>query len=569
VTIVSNTEQYLEIQTFHRHCWLVAETGIDRRFLGAMIDETMQTEPDAMRVIRRVIRPKQMYQGDYVTHVWRTLGSDNIPDDMPALTKKESVKWQSIADMENPFCFYLFRYHFSVFLRSRFVTVYDILFNPRIVEELQKNWQVLQAGLQPIAVFQAAILMTDAPTMVRDLSKFIDALHNQLLQSVRTNPIPVIAPGGLSAVIAEIQQKSPPEDHHRLVMTRLVASLPMARDWVTRFCELMNLLSSKPSMAEQHYVDLYLSELLQTEGVVVDSSGSQREITDLLGQIRDWVNGQKLESKPEHAKAWRRYNDMARSGDLPWTRDALRRLLLRELRRPDVNQSPPDLIQAIVDVDALGADIDTTLSCWRGDAEVLDCLDQRIRAYLRRDLVQRLMVRHRQPTERISAIASMFSILRSLPNRDRFAEFVEEFLVVPTLVKEMEAELSGRLAVVPPLLRFVQRLSAVDIDAERRQRMIAAFDEALADILRQEIVNVPGRRDIDKTLALLRLWLPAPLSEGRCRELVEGALESVIQQPSFFNDFLASYKHDKVRSKAAESLDRLLVEYGFKAASEI
>ena len=163
---------------------------------------------------------------------------------------------------------------------------------------------------------------------------------------------------------------------------------------------------------------------MQTEGVVVDSSGGQRDITELFGQIRDWVNGQKLESKPEHAKAWRRYNDMARSGDLAWTRDALRRLLLRELRLPDINQSPPDLIQAIVDVDALGANIDTTLSCWRGDAEVLDCLDQRTRAYLRRDLVQRLMVRHRQPTERISAIASMFSILRSLPNLDRFAEFV-------------------------------------------------------------------------------------------------------------------------------------------------
>ena len=433
-------------------------------------------------------------------------------------------------------------------------------------DELQKSWQILQAGLQPIASFQAAVTGNDVPVQVRELSRLFDVMLNQTMQAARSNPPMPIAKGGLGDVVAEIQKKYPAPEHHAQIMSRLCATIPQSRDWGERFCQLMALLSEQPTPAERHYLDRYLAEFVQVEGVVIEGGATQRNIAQQVGLIRDWVNGEKLEGKPEHADAWRRYNDLARTGGLLWTRDALRRLLLRELRRPDVNPNPPDLIQAIVDVDTLGSDIDTSMSCWRGDPEILDSLDQRIRSYLNRDQIQRMLIRHRQPTERISAVASMFSILRSLPNRDRFAEFAEEFLVVPALVKEMEIELAGRLAVVPPLLRFVTRLTVVDIDVECRDRLVDAFDNALADILEQEIWAVTGRKDVDKALALLRLWLPSPLKTGRCRDLVETALGKAIQKSEFFNTFLESYKHDKVRSKAAESLDQLLVEYGFKVA---
>lgn len=353
----------------------------------------------------------------------------------------------------------------------------------------------------------------------------------------------------------------PDAEHHERIMTRLCASLPQSRNWQERMAALMSLLSHEPTGLEHYYIDRYLAELVHIDGIVIDPA--QYDPTQSIHTLRDWIHGHKTDHQADMMACWQRYNDLARTGALLWTRDALRAILLKMLRIiPE--QSPPDLVQAIVEIDVLGTDIDQGFACWRGDPEIQDCLEQRIGWLVNRDNVQRLMMRHRQPSERLSAIASMFSLLRRLPNRDRFAGFVEEFLTIPALVKELEGEFSGALPALPTLLRFAQRLEKIDIDPECRQRMFGAIDAAIHKTLDTEIVKAPGRNDIDRTLSLLRVWLPSPLNKGSCRTLAETLIGKATTQPDFFNAFLDSYKHEKVRQRAAESLDELLVLYGFK-----
>lgn len=558
--------QSFDIEIYRTSAWCTVQAGLDRRMLGRAIDQHLGQKPRAMRVIQRTSRNPNGYQNAVMSHLWRGPGLDDAILDLPGYTGGHDIDWRNRRDMENPLCFYLLRQHFGVFLRSRAITVYDLLYDPRIAEELQSSWHIVQAAIQPIAHFQAAVMGGEVPALVRQLGQYFDGMYKETLRQAKANPVKPIEPKNLGITIAGIDQRRNDPDPHGHIIARICASLPAARAWQDRFIALINLLSDQPTPRELMYFDMYLAELVQIDGVALEPPQIEAGSAQIVTIIRDWVNGQMMDHRPERMAMWRRFNDLMRSGALPHTRDGLRHVMLRWLRRPDVQISPPDLVQAIVDIDVLGNDIDNGLSCWRGDAEIMDALDQQIMRLLNRENVQRMIIRHRQPTERLSAISSMFSILRRLQGRDKFAGLIEEFLVAPVLAKELEQELSGALPTLAPLLRFAQRLQRVDIDPESRARMFDGLDQVILDILDREILRDNARKDVDKALLVLRYWLPSPLFAGKSRDRVEEILTKAVVKPDFFNAFLESYKHEKVRQHAAEGLDALLIDMGLKQA---
>lgn len=551
---------HYEVHIYSEGVWLRRQRSLDRRSLSGCIDEAMQEECDAVRLVRVSFDRRSDYEDRSVIHAWPWWGS-GIDFAMPAVDRAEDIIWHQAADVYGELARYQLNRSFSGFLKARHLCVEELLHHPAGGRDLGLAWQNMQTGIQPIALQQAGVLNLAGPECVRQLTDIMQRLFTELERMDQGAPVPAISPDNFAATMGELHQTAG-EGFGFAVARALSAHLADATSYTIKLARLSALCAAITRRADARPLDWMLASLFKTSGMLAEIAGGRGGLHRLL-VITRLYNGS-FESKNSDL-VLDGFNELMAAGYLPRARGILRRRLIEEVFSDPNILSGNNLMAELSDIDRVSAHLEQMASSLVGDPELAAVWQWRISNALTPESLQRVLVRYRLPIERLGVITSLFPMMRGIVNRDQLGRMLAAHLSFSDLTRELIGETKGEVNAIQPLLKFYQRLSSYQFDASAKDTLLTGIDDSIIDLFRVSVLPDDVTPSLPQVVSLLKIWLPTPLKEGRAMALVREALAGAIEQPEFFNLFWDSFRHEKVRAQAQVALEALLRDYDLKS----
>jgi hypothetical protein len=552
---------HYEIHTLQHGVWVIDEANIDRRKLNEAIDKHLPRETDGLRAVRVMIDPRNGFREELVVHAW-PWWNNGVDMGMPAVPKLADVIWNQIGDLYTDHARAQLARSFATFLRSRHLCIDELLHHPAGGNELSEAWQIMQAGLQPVALQQSAIMGLSGPDRVRELTALVQKLFEGLQAGAKAYPPEIVDANSYPLTYNSVSTLAGTQTEYAMarIVSQHLAHAPNYLEKLRRLAVLADGLTSRDQAAP---IDRMLASLFQSAGLIVELTSGRGGAQRLILLARLMVGT--FEDTQHSGLGLQSLNELMQAGFLPRLRTVLRRRLIEEALRDATSALNGNLIAELSEIDRTGAMLEQIAPSLVGDPELMAVWQHRIGKLLTADNLQRVLVRYRQPTERLSVIASLFPMMRGQTNRDVLGGLLANLLSVPELLRELESETMTPSGPLQPLLKFHQRLAAYHYDEAAKTKLLNAVDEGILSIIDQHLIGKAEPVPLDKVVNLLKLWLPSPVEAGKSRDRVSKVLGEAIQKPEFFNQFWDSFRSDKVRQQAHEALERLLHEYGFKS----
>ena len=564
-SLTSQTVEAVYYQTHRRRdgIWLIDQAKLDRRQLGPILDKpvpkTDGKKIDPFRVVRVVVDRKTGYADHTIVHFWPD-DDDSIDMVMPAVGKPADILWHDGDDLHTELARYQLGRSYSNFLKSRHLSVEELLHHPAGGQGLVNSWQAMQAGLQPIALLQAQIMELGGPERVRELTEMLQNYFDQLAADFKANPPPKLTAANYPSLMNDWLER---EGVHanRKALQALSQHIAEAKSFTIKLRHLAELAEhiSLPEQAEP--LDRLLASQMTAPGFLADLA-SGRSVMQWLGMLASMLVGDFDGSKGVGVD-FAPLNDLILAGFLPRYKAAIRRRIILEARSLAGSAMGDDIIAELTEIDRTSAQLEQLAPSLIGDPELAAVWQHRIGRVLTGDNIQRVLVRYRQPTERLSVVSSLFPMMRNLNNRNQLGRLIAAQLSIPEIARELSGSQQKSGNPTQPLLKFHQRLAGYQFDAAAKDKLLGDVDAHVITVIDRQLKEAKGDA-IAKVIDLLKIWLPAPMDRGKSRARVQAILQSTIQDPEFFNRFWESFRSDKVRQQAHEALERLLHDYGLK-----
>ncbi|MEO0392362.1 MAG: hypothetical protein AAF213_03825 [Pseudomonadota bacterium] len=552
---------YYQTHALRGGIWLVDQANLDRRQLGAVLDnpDDALADADAYRVVRVVVDRKTKYPDQTIVHFWPD-DDDSIDMAMPAVGKPADILWHDDDDLHTDLARYQLGQNYGSFLKSNHLSVEELLHHPAGGQGLVNSWQAMQGGLQPIAMVQAQTMELEAPERVRELTDMLQAYFDKLAAFYNKTPPQPITPETYPGLVNGWL-----ESEGRGATTKALHALCQHIAECKTFSEKLGKLArladqvALPEQAEP--LDRLLASQVSAQGFLTDIAAG-RSVMQWLGMLASMMVGA-FDGSKGIGVDFTPINELIMAGYLPRMKAAIRRRIIVEARSIGGSAMGDDLIAELSEIDRTSAQLEQLAPALVGDPELSTVWQHRIGRVLTADNVQRVLVRYRQPTERLSVVSSLFPMMRNLNNRNQLGRLIASQLSIPEIARELATGKAKGASAVQPLLKFHQRLAGYQFDDQAKDTILAQVDDHIISVIDRQLQN--GGDPLDRVIGMLKLWLPAPMDRGKSRARVEAALQKTIQEPEFFNRFWDSFRSEKVRRQAHEALERLLHDYGLKS----
>ncbi|MEM6902356.1 MAG: hypothetical protein AAF556_03865, partial [Pseudomonadota bacterium] len=533
--------------------WLIEEARLDRRQLGQVLDgrgdeadrviTDEDDEPAAdedLRVVRVTVDGRSQFHHGVIVHYW-SQNSEAVDLTMPAVAKPADILWHDADDIYTELADYQLNKGFASFLTSKSLCVEEMLHHPQAGQHLAQTWQIMQAGLQPIALQQAQVMELAGPDRVREMTELMQKLFDDLVLRDKAEPPPKLTPDNYVEVFAQLQRTT--GNRFPFEIGRAIAShLADGPNFTVKLRRLAGLCNAVVTRDQAAPLDRMFASMIQVKGMLSDlaagRSGVQKLmlLANMMVGVFDGGKGVGVNFDP--------INELMNAGYLPRSRAAIRRRIVAEAKADGGSSPSSDLISELSEIDRIGAQIEQIAPSLIGDTELAAVWQERIGRVLTSENMQRVLVRYRQPTERLSLISSLFPMMRSLENRDQLGRILAQLVSIRDLSRELTTDPERFMAPVPPLLKFHQRLRGYQFEAAAKGEILGGIDEVLVEIVNRQMAKQRDEQDHRPLIELLKLWLPAPVGDGKAKDQVRQKLADAIQDPEFFNNFWSSFKSD-------------------------
>ncbi|MBV6633415.1 MAG: hypothetical protein KI792_10355 [Alphaproteobacteria bacterium] len=570
--ISPSDEVYYQTHRLINDIWLIEEARLDRRQLGHVLDgqgdqidgAPLNAEGDddgeCLRVVRVTVDGRSQFHDGVVVHYWSDQ-PEAMDLTMPAVAKPADILWHDADDMYTELASYQLNKGFASFLTSKSLCVEEMLHHPRAGAALAQSWQIMQAGLQPIALQQAQVMDLAGPDRVREMTELMQKLFDDMALRDKAEPPVELTSDNYVEVFAQLQRTTGARFPFEIGRA-IAAHLADGPNFTVKLRRLSGLCNAVVTRDQAAPLDRMFASMIQVRGMLNDLAAGRTGVqklmllANMMVGVFDGGKGIGVNFDP--------INELMNAGYLPRSRAAIRRRIVAEAKADGGSATSGDLISELSEIDRIGAQIEQIAPSLIGDTELAAVWQERIGRVLTSENMQRVLVRYRQPTERLSLISSLFPMMRSLENRDQLGRILAQLVSMRDISRELTTDPERFMAPVPPLLKFHQRLRGYQFAAESKDAILGGIDEVISEIVERQMDKQREPDDHRPLIELLKLWLPAPISAGGAQELVRAQLAEAIQNPEFFNSFWASFKSERVREQASHALERLLADYQLK-----
>ena len=562
------TTQNVEAVYYQTHrqrdgIWLIDQAKLDRRQLGPILDKPVKKKADTpiepFRVVRVVVDRKTGYADQTIVHFWPD-DDDTIDMVMPSVGKPADILWHDGDDLHTDLARYQLNKAYSSFLKARHLSVEELLHHPTGGQGLVNSWQAMQAGLQPIGLLQAEVMELEGPERVREMTEMLQRHFDALAAEFKADPPPKLTPDNYPSIMNEWIET---EGVHatRKALKALSQHIADSKTFAAKLAHIAQLSEHVALPEQAEPLDRLLASQMTAPGFLADIA-SGRSVIQWLGMLANMLVGE-FDGNESMGVDFAPINDLLTAGFLPRYRSAIRRRIILEARSLAGSAMGDDLIAELTEIDRTSAQLEQLAPSLIGDPELAAVWQHRISRVLTGDNIQRVLVRYRQATERLSVVSSLFPMMRNLNNRSQLGRLIAGQLSIPDIARELSSGQNKSGNATQPLLKFHQRLAGYQFDDDAKGKLLGDIDAIVAAAIDRLLKDSKGDA-LDKVISLLKIWLPAPMDRGKSRARVEAVLKASIEEPEFFNRFWESFRSEKVRRQAHEALERLLHEYGLK-----
>jgi hypothetical protein len=564
--MAESPRRFFEVQTHHGAYWLVARSCDS---LAEAEEAAERASADRVGLAVQLVRCEEMPGFEHVLRtVLRRLGAPGaVPEPAaPLVVPGTDPTCRDPADLRSDRGREGLASALGRWLDENRLTPIELLHSDRHARRLFDAGVVLQGALQKVAVAQ--VRGSDVPVQRRfkDLLALSEAALAELLAESKAEPAPELAPGAWGAFCAALAARVSGPDLRARQFRALAAWLEPERGWAAK-AERLGLLV-EPGLPERDLmpIDALLAEILGGTGAAAEIAGAGADRAGQVMALLGFLAGRAgPDGNAEAGPGLRALAGLAGAGLAPRTRTVVRRRIAAEIHGTAPLQAAASLFryaEALHDIrDALAA------SPGLGeDAELADLLERRAFRAINPDSVHACLCETRVASERFRMLVRLAGLMPYASGKAKLLEFAKGTYSVDDVVREGAGAARDRAAAIPLLVDLHREVTAAEIDPDSKALLQGQLDGALLDILRNEVMNAPGRGYFDRVLGLIKLCGATPLPEGRARALAAETVGRAVGSAEFLGPFLGRFKTEPEKRQALNALKGLLVAAGIGRA---
>lgn len=407
-------------------------------------------------------------------------------------------------------------------LERQQVTPMELLHRPDLVEKLETGGTEMQHAVQKVAVASAKEGDSSVHAYVKQLNELVGKALTRVYQDGRSGKLPKFpASKSFRDMVEEIYAK-PSAYRLRAAISDRLGEARSYRDKVRLLLDFSDDLPADRTAAEAAIteVDAFLAEMLGFDSGLSGLVGQTADLGEEIQRLADIFTGKadadSLKTAPDMA---RRLAAKLAKGDLEWTKSAIARRILTQLRKPR-RMKPDDVTLEVELARALAQQLIMAQGPDLPAQSLQDAFSQRSSRLLTPETIGDYLVESADAGVEIDRLLALEENIVGAQNKRKLAGYIRAALGAHKTETFFLRGAGGPTERLAGLVARQKRVAAGHFPPENEAELMAAFDAIGVRILEEtrllERVADGDRPALDRAAALLKLATTGILPRGDC-----------------------------------------------------